>query len=178
MAHVVAFPYEIAVVLSHICHTPAELSAAARTAETATTDIDLMLIDESMSNRPTAVRIWKLAARALLYQRVRRVGALHPVLRAVSTDLQREFSAYGGPPASAFEKALALPLFLAGTLAISQADRDAVEAHWATLRPERGWREPIALLRRLWAEVDETGDTVRWVRSPRPFLARLLRSLI
>jgi hypothetical protein len=162
-AHLVIFPYELAVVLSQICHLQvATLSPAETEAEMAAMELDILLVNEDRAPRPWIIRIWKLAVRALFYQRIRRVGPLHPVLQAIGADLTHEFGRYK-PGESAIEKSLALPLFLTGSLAISRSDRDAVQARWATLKPERGWQEPIALLRRMWAEMDETGDSIRWV---------------
>lgn len=162
----VLFPFEIAVVLSQVCHLQAaRLLPADVETEAGALELMLVLVDEGRASRPWVIHLWKLAARALVYQRLRRVGPLHPVLQSVGADLVREFGCRYPPGESAVEKSLALPLFLAGSLALGQADRDVVRTRWATLKPERGWQEPLALLERVWSEMDATGDSVRWVRA-------------
>lgn len=176
-AHCHIFPYELAVVLSSVVHLSPLLTPSALLDRATSLELDVLLVDDETASKPWTVRIWKLAVRVVIYQRVRGVGALHPVVQSLASDLVREFGRYD-PRFSSVEKSLAFPLFLAGTVSLREGERDLVRALWGTLKPERGWDEPRALLERVWAEMDGTGRTVQWVRSLRFSLSRdPLRSL-
>lgn len=57
---------------------------------------------------------------------------------------------------------IALPSFLAASLSIDQHDRDRAIKHMARAGPEKVWLDNIALVEKLWEEVDRTGRMSDW----------------
>jgi hypothetical protein len=100
--------------------------------------------------------IWSRAALVVLYQRLRGAGALHPVVRATSWDILLHLD-----PQPCL-KVQVFPLFIAGTVAFLQTQRDAVNLRWVHA-PEKGFEEGLKFLESLWAEMDRTGRTVDWL---------------
>lgn len=170
-AHFGIFPYDLGVCLSQICHLAPASFPGERDVDAAQLDSAILAVDENDHDGTPllSVSVWKLATRALLHQQVRGLGPLHPILKIVAADLVNAFR-IGYPWTEAVppvvNKLLAFPLFVTGALALQESERQLVLALWATLSPERGFAEPLALLQRVWAEMDETGDGVRWVSPP------------
>ena len=54
------------------------------------------------------------------------------------------------------------PLFLAGTGAILQAQRDAIRTRWVKA-PEQGFEEAQTFLEMLWKEMDDRGFLPNWL---------------
>ena len=57
---------------------------------------------------------------------------------------------------------LGLPSFLCASLSHTEADRQRAMQHMMRPGPEKMWLDNIALISRLWEEVDQTGRPVDW----------------
>lgn len=57
---------------------------------------------------------------------------------------------------------IALPAFLAAALSIDEADRKKAMAFMIKPGPERVWLDNIALVEKVWEEIDESGRMVEW----------------
>ena len=105
---------------------------------------------------PDVSFVWSRASLIILYQRLHKVAALHPVIRTMSWDI---LLALDPRPCL---KAEVFPLFLAGTTALLPSQRDAVRLRWVCA-PEKGFEESLGFLNDLWAEMDCTGNTIDWL---------------
>ncbi|KIR31774.1 hypothetical protein I352_05768 [Cryptococcus deuterogattii MMRL2647] len=100
--------------------------------------------------------IWSRAAMITLYQRIHKVGPLHPTIRAMSWDILLDL------PPQPCRKSEIFPLFLAGATAILETQRVAVRERWVKA-PEKGFEEGLSFLENLWAHLDKTGHTLSWL---------------
>jgi len=57
---------------------------------------------------------------------------------------------------------LACPWFLAGTVAVSDTDRDVCRQGLLDCGPEKVWEDDLVVLERVWREMDRTGRAEDW----------------
>lgn len=116
----------------------------------------------ALISRTIAGELWRLSALVLLYQSVHRVGALHPVLRRAQAEILTLLASVTQLPNGDLWGFIALPSFLAATLSVAEADRQRAMTFLVRAGPERVWLDNIALVEKVWEEMDETGRAVDW----------------
>ncbi|WVR04527.1 hypothetical protein IAU60_001531 [Kwoniella sp. DSM 27419] len=116
----------------------------------------------ALISRTIAGELWRLAALVLLYQSVHRVGGLHPVLLAARDQILSLLDSITRLPSGDLWGFIALPAFLAACLSISANDRKRSMQHMLRPGPERLWLDNVALVEKVWEEVDETGRLPDW----------------
>lgn len=136
-----------------------ELEAALR----GWTPVPALGVDASaLISRTIAGELWRISALVLLYQSVHRVGPLHPVLRRARAELLTLLASVTQLPNGDLWGFIALPSFLAATLTVDEADRERAMTFLVRAGPERVWLDNIALVEKVWEEMDETGRAVDW----------------
>jgi hypothetical protein len=100
--------------------------------------------------------------RDALIQSVHRVGTLHPVLRRAQVEILSLLDAIVSLPNGDLWGFIALPAFLTATLSVTESDRKRAMQHMVRPGPERMWLDNIALVEKIWEEVDTTGKSVDW----------------
>ncbi|WVQ74125.1 hypothetical protein IAR50_003716 [Cryptococcus sp. DSM 104548] len=106
--------------------------------------------------------IWRLTCLVLLYQSVHRVGGLHPTLRHAQSEILSLLDALAPLPRGDLASSTALPAFLAATLSISKQDRERAMRHLLRSGPEKVWLDNVAVVEKVWEEVDESGRLPDW----------------
>nr|XP_031858163.1 uncharacterized protein CI109_006405 [Kwoniella shandongensis]KAA5525235.1 hypothetical protein CI109_006405 [Kwoniella shandongensis] len=139
-----------------------ELESALRGWQSQTFTITDSVDSAALVSRTIAGELWRLSALILLYQSVHRVGGLHPVLRKSQKEILSLLDSVSQLPNGDLFGFIALPAFLAATLSITEADRARSIKHLTRPGPERVWLDNIALVEKLWEEVDETGKLPDW----------------
>lgn len=120
---------------------------------------ELELAIRNIDTTDPLLRKWRLCATILFLQR-RSVAALHPVIRDAAMEMLLEF-----PPVPC-QKYETFPLFIAGTVATTQTQRQAVNRRWVSA-PERGFEEAWLFLKMLWEEMDKRGAPIDWIHLAR-----------
>jgi hypothetical protein len=116
----------------------------------------------ALISRTIAGELWRFSALVLLYQSVHRVGPLHPVLRRARIEILTLLASVTQLPNGDLWGFIALPSFLAATLSVDEADRERAMTFLVRAGPERVWLDNIALVEKVWEEMDETGRAVDW----------------
>lgn len=116
----------------------------------------------ALISRTIAGELWRISALVLLYQSVHRVGSLHPVLRRARVELLTLLASVTQLPNGDLWGFIALPSFLAATLSVDEADRERAMTFLVRAGPERVWLDNIALVEKVWEEMDESGRNVDW----------------
>ncbi|ODO08975.1 hypothetical protein I350_02567 [Cryptococcus amylolentus CBS 6273] len=106
--------------------------------------------------------IWRLTCLVLLYQSVHRVGGLHPTLRHAQSEILSLLDALVPLPRGDLASSTALPAFLAATLSITKQDRERAMRHLLRAGPEKVWLDNVAVVEKIWEEVDESGQLPDW----------------
>lgn len=91
-----------------------------------------------------------------------RVGSLHPVLRRARAETLSLLDSIVRLPNGDLWGFIGLPSFLAASLSISETDRQRSMQHMMRPGPEKMWLDNIALVEKVWEEVDQTGKPVDW----------------
>lgn len=116
----------------------------------------------ALVSRMITGELWRLCCLVLLYQSVHRVGGLHPVLRRAHNEILTLLGSVTQLPNGDLWGFIALPAFLAAALSIDEADRKKAMAFMIKPGPERVWLDNIALVEKVWEEIDESGRMVEW----------------
>ena len=90
------------------------------------------------------------------------VGILHPTLRKARSEMLSLLDSIVRLPNGDLWGFIGLPSFLAATLSTDEPDRQRSMQHMMRPGPERMWLDNIALVEKVWEEVDETGRSVDW----------------
>ncbi|KAK8846865.1 hypothetical protein IAR55_005955 [Kwoniella newhampshirensis] len=139
-----------------------EIESALRGWQSRTFIITDSVDSAALVSRTIAGELWRLSALILLYQSVHRVGGLHPVIRKSQKEILSLLDSISQLPNGDLFGFIALPAFLAATLSLTEADRNRSMKHLTRPGPERVWLDNIALVEKLWEEVDETGRLPDW----------------